>query len=83
LDILTFSGGIGENSVVVRAAVLKNLAPFGIVLDQERNNHLKGEGPVTTAESQVLATVVPANEEIVVARETAAVVVRAAAGVQS
>ena len=79
LDILTFSGGIGENSVVVRAAVLKNLEPFGIVLDQERNNHLKGEGPVTTAESKVLATVVPANEEIVVARETAAVVARSQA----
>ncbi|MDR3791770.1 MAG: acetate/propionate family kinase [Terracidiphilus sp.] len=79
LDILTFSGGIGENSIAVRAAVLHNLAPFGIVLDAERNNNLKGEGPVTAAGSKVLATVVPANEEIVVARETAAVVARAKA----
>ncbi|MDR3722860.1 MAG: acetate/propionate family kinase [Terracidiphilus sp.] len=79
LDILTFSGGIGENSIAVRAAVLQGLEPFGIVLDQERNNNLKGEGPVTAAGSKVLATVVPANEEIVVARETAAVVERAKA----
>jgi acetate kinase len=79
LDILTFSGGIGENSITVRAAVLHNLAPFGIVLDTERNNNLKGEGPVTADGSKVLATVVPANEEIVVARETAAVVERSKA----
>jgi acetate kinase len=83
LDILTFSGGIGENSVLVRAAVLKGLESFGIVLDAERNNHLKGEGPVSADGSAVLATVVPANEEIVVARETAAVMERAQAGVQS
>jgi len=79
LDILTFSGGIGENSIAVRAAVLHNLTSFGIVLDAERNNNLKGEGPVTAAGSKVLATVVPANEEIVVARETAAVVARSKA----
>ena len=79
LDILTFSGGIGENSTVVRAAVLKGLEPFGIVIDAERNARLHGEGAVSAEGSPVAVTVVPANEELVVARETAAVV----AGAQS
>ena len=83
LDILTFSGGIGENSVLVRAAVLKGLEPFGIVLNETRNNNLKGEGPVTADGSKVLATVVPANEEIVVARETAAVVEKQGLGTRN
>jgi acetate kinase len=77
LDILTFSGGIGENSVIVRTAVLKGLESFGIVVDTERNANLKGEGPVSADGSPVLVTVVPANEELVVARETAAVVEKA------
>ena len=77
LDILTFSGGIGENSVEVRAAVLKGLEPFGIVMDPELNAQLHGEGPVSAAASKALVTVVPANEELVVARETAAVVEKA------
>lgn len=79
LDILTFSGGIGENSPRLRAAVLAGLEPFGIVLDRERNRNLKGAGPVSAVDSPVLATVVPANEELIVARETAAVVARSLA----
>lgn len=79
LDILTFSGGIGENSPRIRAAVLRGLEAFGILPDEERNRNLKGAGPVSAENSPVLATVVPANEELVVARETVAVVARALA----
>ena len=77
LDVITFSGGIGENSAVIRAAVLKNLSGFGIELDESRNNSIKGEGAITTDDSAVKVLVVPANEEIVVARETVGVVNRA------
>lgn len=77
LDAITFSGGIGENSVDIRAAVLKDLALFGIALDEERNRSITGEGAISTAESMVSVFVVPANEELIVARETVAVVEKA------
>jgi len=76
VDAITFSGGIGENSSEIRAGVLRDLSGFGIELDEDRNRALKGEGLISTERSTVKAMVVPANEEIVVARETVAVVER-------
>jgi len=76
LDVITFSGGIGENSAAIRAAVLKGLVPFGVELDEEKNATIRGEGEITTLRSQVKVLVIPANEESIVARETAAVVTR-------
>jgi acetate kinase len=83
IDAITFSGGIGENSVEIRAAVLKDLSAFGVELDEGRNRTLQGEGPISTDRSKVKVLVVPANEEVVVARETVAVVDRASAATQS
>lgn len=77
VDVITFSGGIGENSAEIRAGVLKNLVGFGIELDESQNKGVKGEGPISTENSAVKIFVVPANEEIVVARETVAVAARA------
>jgi acetate kinase len=82
IDAITFSGGIGENSAEIRAAVLKDLSAFGIELDEEENRNIKGEGPISTSNSAVAVLLVPANEEIIVARETAAVVSRANAAKQ-
>jgi acetate kinase len=79
LDAITFSGGIGENSAAIRRAVLKDLTGFGIEIDEDRNRELKGEGAISTEASPVKVLVVPANEEALVARETVAVVSRAAA----
>ncbi len=80
VDAITFSGGIGENGTEIRAAVLRNLAGFGIELDEGRNGSIKGEGKgerlISADGSVVKVLVVPANEEIVVARETVAVVSR-------
>jgi acetate kinase len=83
VDVITFSGGIGENSAGIRAAVLKDLSGFGIELDQSKNNSIKGEGAISIDRSAVKVLVVPANEEIVVARETVAVVGRANAAAHS
>jgi len=80
VDAITFSGGIGENSADIRSAALKDLSEFGIELDEDRNLTLKGGGPISADGSRVKLLVVPANEELVVARETAAVVARAMAG---
>jgi acetate kinase len=77
VDAITFSGGIGENSAEIRAGVLRNLAGFGIELDQSRNRTIKGEGAISTDQSAVKIMVVPANEEIIVARETVEVAARA------
>jgi len=79
LDAISFSGGIGENSAEIRAAVLANLTEFGIELDPEVNRTFKGEGIISSPNSRVMLLVVPANEELIVARETAAVVNRAKA----
>ncbi len=76
IDAITFSGGIGENSSEIRFAVLKGLTAFGVELDEERNRAIKGEGQISTDESPVKVLVVPANEEIIVARDTVAVVNR-------
>ncbi len=76
LDAITFSGGIGENSAEIRAAVLKGLVPFGVELDEEKNAEMKGEGEISTLRSLVKVLVIPANEESILARETVAVVKR-------
>ena len=69
LDALVFTGGIGENSVRVRRDVCRRLAFLGLVLDEETNAEAKGETRVTEDSSKVAAWVIPANEELVVARE--------------
>jgi acetate kinase len=77
VDAITFSGGIGENSKEIRVAVLRKLSGFGIEIDEARNNSIKSEGLISAEGSAAKVFVVPANEEIVVARETVAVVTRA------
>jgi acetate kinase len=74
VDVVTFSGGIGENGAAIREAVMRKLAPFGVELDEEKNNTLAGEGEISSLRSAVKIFVIPANEESIVARETVAVV---------
>ncbi|MGD0731266.1 MAG: acetate/propionate family kinase [Terracidiphilus sp.] len=80
IDVITFSGGIGENSAEIRSAVLKNLAGFGVEIDEDRNRTIKGEGTISTKSSPVKVLVVPANEEMIVARDTVTVVEEAGKG---
>jgi len=80
LDVITFSGGIGENSAGIRSGVLRNLSVFGIDLDENKNRSGLKIGPISNDNSAVKILIVPANEEIVVARETARVVNEALAG---
>ena len=74
VDVVTFSGGIGENSAPVRAAVCAGLAEFGIELDEERNGAVRGEGRISTDGSRTAVLVLPADEEVVVARAVARVI---------
>lgn len=69
-DAIVFTGGIGENSALIRALTCRNLEWFGIGLDPDRNAHAKGEAVVSTDASRVQVWTVPTNEEIVVARQS-------------
>ncbi len=69
-DALVFTAGIGENDTALRAKVCANLQGLGIGLDAEANASLRGrEGSIEAAGSKTRVFVVPANEELVVARE--------------
>ena len=78
VDVLTFSGGIGENSPPIRAGVCAGLDELGIALDNDLNQAARGETRISSAASRVPILIVPADEERVVARATAEVVGRAA-----
>ena len=77
VDVITFSGGIGENSTEIRSAVCRNLATFGIELDETVNRAARNAGQISTAGSPVKVLIVPADEETIVARETVNVVEQA------
>ncbi|MCE5301923.1 MAG: acetate/propionate family kinase [Planctomycetaceae bacterium] len=70
-DVLVFTGGIGENQSVVRAAVSDGLESLGIAIDPEANRAAKGEAKISVPQSRTQVWVVPTNEEIVVARQAA------------
>lgn len=69
-DAIVFTGGIGENSAVIREKVCRGLEPLGIALDPARNASAKGEMKVSADASRSEIWTVPTNEEIVVARQT-------------
>ena len=73
LDALVFSGGIGENSVALRAAVCRDAAWLGVQLDAAANDaNPRGVARISAAGSKVAVWVVPANEELMIARHTLA-----------
>lgn len=73
LDALVFTGGIGENSVGVRARVMARLHGLGLVPDPAANAALSGgrSGVVSAPESRVTVLVIGTNEELMIARQTA------------
>ena len=71
LDILVFTGGVGENQWATRAAVCKNMEFMGIKFDFEKNEGLRGKEVVlTTPDSKVVVIVVPTDEEMMIAIDT-------------
>ena len=70
LDYITFAGGIGENSKTVRRMVCEKLACFGVKLDADKNNSVKGECEISAADSAVKIFVVATDEEQMVATKT-------------
>ena len=75
LDALVFTGGIGERSVEVRSLVLARLAFLGLAEDCEANaRHGRATGGRISPDGPVLALVVPTDEELMIARDTARLV---------
>ncbi|EEX50235.1 acetate kinase [Pasteurella multocida] len=72
LDAIVFTGGIGENSSLVRELTLNHLKLFGYSVDAEKNKAARfgNEGVITTDNTPV-AIVIPTNEELVIAQDTA------------
>lgn len=69
-DALVFTAGIGENREELRAAICQDLDQLGIILDDNLNAKTRAQEAVISApESRVKVMVIPANEELVVARE--------------
>lgn len=73
LDALVFTGGIGEHAAPIRAQTLSELRVLGPVLDPAWNERhgADSDGRITQPGSRLAALVVPTNEELVIARETA------------
>ena len=85
MDLLIFTGGIGENSAEIRARVCQGLAGIGIELSEELNRKttaLRGQvTDIAAPESRVRVLVVPADEERMIARETVHAIGRSLPGV--
>ena len=75
IDAIVFTGGIGENSDIIRAKVLELLSIFGYQVDAEKNKiALFGTQGVITADGSPVAMVIPTNEEWVIAQDSLALV---------
>jgi acetate kinase len=65
LDMLVFTGGIGENDIDSRAEICAGLGTLGIVLDAARNN-VRGEATISAESSPVTVRVVPPAEDLII-----------------
>lgn len=75
LDAVIFTGGIGENSWEVREGVCTNMDFMGIKIDTELNKTVRGElKKISTPDSKAEVWVVPTNEELLIARDTLALI---------
>ena len=76
LDCVVFTAGVGENTPVVRSAICKDMEYLGLEIDEEKNLS-KNDGSIrdiTGKNSKVRVLIIPTNEELVIARETLALV---------
>jgi acetate kinase len=73
-DALSFTGGIGENAIAVRAAICRNLDFAGIILDEAKNQVRGKEAAIHADKSHAQIWVLLTNEELVVAHQTMAVI---------
>lgn len=72
---IVFTAGIGENDCEARANIVKGMSRLGVILDPAKNDGLRGEEAIISAdESKIKILVVPTNEELAIALDTAEIV---------
>jgi acetate kinase len=75
VDIIVFTGGIGENSTRTREEICKHLSFLGVDFDRKTNEGSRGkEVVITKPDSKVKVIIVPTNEEFVIAEDTVLIV---------
>ena len=75
LDAVIFTGGIGENDAPTREISCSDMEFFGIKIDKEVNKATRGKfQKISTPDSKVEVWVVPTNEELLIARDTLALI---------
>lgn len=74
MDYLVFTGGIGENQIRIREGICKNLEFMGVKINVDKNNVRGEEVELSNDDSKVKIYLVPTNEELMIARETKALV---------
>lgn len=73
VDIIVFTGGVGENQTALRYRVCQPLAYMGVKIDEDLNARTRGtETVISTPDSKVTVMVVPTDEELMIARDTQA-----------
>ena len=70
VDVILFTGGVGENQAGARAAVCKNLEYLGVKIDPEKNKVRGEEAIISTEDSKVTVCVIPTDEEMMIATDT-------------
>lgn len=78
VDAITFTGGIGENQEDLREGSLEDMEIYGIEIDKEKNNHLpRGTTEeISTPNSKVKVYRIPTDEELLIARDTKALIIK-------
>ena len=75
VDAISFCAGVGENAKFIRGKIVSHLQFLGITLDEKANLETVGkEGIISTKDSKVRVCVIPTNEELMIARDTCAIV---------
>ena len=71
VDIILFTGGVGENQKMIRAKSCMGLEFMGVQIDSEKNNVIQGtEGIISKDDSKVTVAVIPTDEELMIAQDT-------------
>ena len=74
LDAVVFTGGIGENQINIRKKICENLEWMGIKIDLDKNNVRSEQVEITAKDATIRTFIIPTNEELVIARDTKAIV---------
>lgn len=70
LDVVVFTGGIGENQINVRKKICEHLAFMGLIIDEQANDVRGEEVLISKPESTIKTYIIPTNEELMIARDT-------------